>query len=82
MITYGKCICPNPEESYFNIVLILCLTFLIWWFCPKCGTQNEISDGEAICQKCGYCQQFDAKTRFFIDIFQKISEMPKEENNT
>lgn len=49
------------------------------WLCPKCGTQNETSDGEAICQKCGYCQQFDAKTRFFMDIFQKISEMPKED---
>lgn len=52
------------------------------WICPKCGTQNETSDGEAICQKCGYTQQFDTKTRLFMDIFQKISEMPKEENNT
>lgn len=32
MVTYGQCICPNPEESYIGIVFILCLTFLIWYF--------------------------------------------------
>lgn len=49
------------------------------WFCPKCGTQNETSDGKDVCKKCGYTQQFDTKTKLFMDIFQKISEMPKED---
>lgn len=49
------------------------------WFCPKCGAKNETVDGSEPCKKCGYIQKFDAKTRFFMDIFQKISEMPKED---
>ena len=51
------------------------------WFCPKCGAKNETADGSEPCKKCGHIQQFDAKTRFFMDIFQKISEMPKEDKN-
>lgn len=41
MITYGKCVCPATEESYAVIVLILCITFLIWWFTRKWRTMNK-----------------------------------------
>ena len=51
------------------------------WFCPKCGTQNETSDGSEPCKKCGHRPQFNAKTRLFMGIFQKISEKPKEDKN-
>lgn len=48
------------------------------WFCPKCGTENKTTEGNDPCTKCGYVQNLDQKTKMFMQIFQKISEMPKE----
>ena len=49
------------------------------WLCPKCGEQNETAGEEAKCKKCGFVQKFGEKTKLFMQIFQKISELPKED---
>lgn len=49
------------------------------WFCPKCGAENKTTEGNEPCAKCGYAQNLNQKTKMFMRIFQKISEMPKEE---
>lgn len=53
------------------------------WFCPKCGSVNQNTTGEnEICPNCGYQQNLDPKTKMFMRIFQKLSEMPRAEGES
>ena len=51
------------------------------WKCPKCGTMNNSEVHDMNCEKCGYEAELNPKVRAFMEIFDKLEKMPKEEDD-
>lgn len=51
------------------------------WKCPKCGTMNSSEVHKMKCEKCGHEIEPNPKVRAFMEIFDKLEKMPKEEKN-
>lgn len=54
---------------------------ILTWKCPKCGTMNNSEVHEMKCEKCGHEIELNPKVRAFMEIFDKLEKMPKEEKN-
>lgn len=50
------------------------------WKCPKCGTMNSSEVHDVKCEKCGHEIELSPKVRAFMEIFNKLEKMPKEED--
>lgn len=50
------------------------------WKCPKCETMNNSEVPDMKCEKCGHEIELSPKVRAFMEIFNKLEKMPKEED--